>query len=441
MGAIIVAKLWQFCVQSGLGVRERHRVSTTNSNLSSPVRDTTKKHVNIVSTIKGKHAKSNLQKPSVATAATATIKSESHTHTTDHQSSDPNTTQTATHITKAVPKISAQQYESTHKLISVYARAHQHLVRYESRQCVELLATLPKKHFKGGLTQQMLGRANYEMNRYKESVAFYREMLKVEPFRLSGMEILSTALWHLRLEKDLCALASQVSSIDRLSPETWCVVGNCFSFQKEPETAIKFFDRALQLDKSFVYAHTLSGHEQVNNEDLEKAILSFRSALLFNDRHYNAWYGLGSIYYRQERFELAEYHFKRALGLNAESSVLHCYLGMALHAQNTRAKSQEALGVLNRAIAHDPKNPQLHFQRAHVLVAGDNLEDALEALLIVHEHAPREPPVHALLGQVYHRLGHVKEAISHLNTAMDLDPKEAAGLKVILEHIEDPTAY
>jgi anaphase-promoting complex subunit 3 len=58
-----------------------------------------------------------------------------------------------------------------------------------------------------------------------------------------------------------------------------------------------------------------------------QAILSFRSALLLNDRHYNAWYGLGSIYFRQERFELAEYHFRRALQINGESSVLHCYMG------------------------------------------------------------------------------------------------------------------
>ncbi len=35
-------------------------------------------------------------------------------------------------------------------------------------------------------------------------------MLKVEPFRLTGMEILSTALWHLRRDKDLAALAMQV---------------------------------------------------------------------------------------------------------------------------------------------------------------------------------------------------------------------------------------
>lgn len=60
---------------------------------------------------------------------------------------------------------------------------------------------------------------------------------------------------------------------------------------------------------------------------MEKAVESFRSAILYNERHYNAWYGLGTIYYRQEKFELAECHFRRALAINPASSVLHCYLG------------------------------------------------------------------------------------------------------------------
>jgi len=73
---------------------------------------------------------------------------------------------------------------------------------------------------------------------------------------------------------------------------------------------------------------------------------------------------------------------------------------------------------------------QLHFQRAHILVAVGNLPEALEALLVVEEHAPKESPVHALLGQVYHRLGELGLAIRHLNIAMDLDPKETASLRV-----------
>lgn len=213
-------------------------------------------------------------------------------------------------------------------LVVTFARAYQMLSTYCCRACIdELQSQLPDRHFRSGLVSQWIGKAFYEMNEYKSAMLAFREMLRVEPFRLCGLETLSTALWHLKRDKELSALAQQVVEVDKLSPEAWCVVGNCFSLQREPDVAIKFFTRALQLDPTFAYAYTLCGHEQVNNEDLEKAVESFRLAILHNDRHYNAWYGLGSIYYRQEKYELAEHHFRTALSINPASSVLHCYLG------------------------------------------------------------------------------------------------------------------
>ena len=93
--------------------------------------------------------------------------------------------------------------------------------------------------------------------------------------------------------------------------------------------------------------------------------------------------------------------------------------------------TQHALNQTNHRLFVTPFSfSQLHFQRAHILVAVGNLPEALEALLVVEEHAPKESPVHALLGQVYHRLGELGLAIRHLNIAMDLDPKETASLRV-----------
>lgn len=72
--------------------------------------------------------------------------------------------------------------------------------------------------------------------------------------------------------------------------QTWCVNGNCFSLQKEHETAIKFLQRAIQVDPTFAYAYTLLGHEYTLTEDYDKAMSAFRSALRVDTRHYNAWY-------------------------------------------------------------------------------------------------------------------------------------------------------
>ena len=47
----------------------------------------------------------------------------------------------------------------------------------------------------------------------------------------------------------------QVVEVDIHCPQTWCVVGNCFSLQKEPEVALKYFSRALQVVENIVAIH------------------------------------------------------------------------------------------------------------------------------------------------------------------------------------------
>ena len=111
--------------------------------------------------------------------------------------------------------------------------------------------------------------------------------------------------------------------------------------------------QAVQLDPHCTYAYTLCGHELVASGNVEKATECYRHALRADERHYNAWfvlfgldhavvgriahllsfvtrYGLGSIYYRQEKFRLAEYHYRRALAINQSSPALHCFVGMVM---------------------------------------------------------------------------------------------------------------
>jgi anaphase-promoting complex subunit 3 len=68
---------------------------------------------------------------------------------------------------------------------------------------------------------------------------------------------------------DLAYLSNHVLEKSLFAPETWCVVGNCYSIQKEHETALKYFERAIQLNPNYAYAYTLCGHEYVSNEDFE----------------------------------------------------------------------------------------------------------------------------------------------------------------------------
>lgn len=71
-------------------------------------------------------------------------------------------------------------------------------------------------------------------------------------------------------------LAAELTGNARSFAETWCAAGNCFSVQKQHETAIECFERAVTLKPQFAYAYSLLGHELLDTDQLDKAASSFR---------------------------------------------------------------------------------------------------------------------------------------------------------------------
>jgi len=159
----------------------------------------------------------------------------------------------------------------------------------------------------------------------------------------------------------------------------------------------------------------------------------YRSAIRIDERHYNAWYGLGNIYYRQEKYDFSEHHLRKALAINPCSSPLYCYLGMALHANQ---KTAQALEMLSNAISIDPKNPLARFQKAQVLLSTEQYEFALAELMQLVEMAPKEGSVYFVLGKVYKKLGEQSKAMVYLTRALDLSPKDAQQIKAAILNLE-----
>lgn len=133
-----------------------------------------------------------------------------------------------------------------------------------------LYQQLPRAQYRTGWVLAQVGRCHFEVAEYGASIAAYKAVRELDPARLQGMEYYSTALWHTKQEMQLSYLAQEVVREDRLAPEAWIVVGNCFSLQKEHSMALKFFERASQVDARCAYAYTLAAHEHKATEDFDK---------------------------------------------------------------------------------------------------------------------------------------------------------------------------
>lgn len=213
-------------------------------------------------------------------------------------------------------------------LLRKFAFAYIDLARYNCRSAVAKIEQIDHNHKNTAWVMGIAGKAYFEMGDYVNAKRCFSTLREIDPFRTDCMEYFSTALWHLQEEVDLSALAQDLTSADKLASQTWCAAGNCFSLQKEHENAIKFFQRAAQVNPNFAYSYTLLGHEYITIEELEKALSCFRTAVRIDPRHYNAWYGIGLVFYKQERYQLAEMYYRRAVDINPQSPILMCHLAV-----------------------------------------------------------------------------------------------------------------
>ncbi|XP_057513900.1 cell division cycle protein 27 homolog B-like isoform X1 [Actinidia eriantha] len=322
-------------------------------------------------------------------------------------------------------------------LLRTLGEAYRLSCLYRCQDALDAYLKLPHKHYNTGWVLSQVGKAYFELVDYLEADRAFSLARLASPYSLEGMDIYSTVLYHLKEDMKLSYLAQELISTDRLAPQSWCAMGNCYSLQKDHEIALKNFQRAVQLNSRFAYAHTLCGHEYVALEDFENGIKSYHSALRIDARHYNAWYGLGMIYLRQEKFEFSEHHFRMAFQINSRSSVIMSYLGTAFHALK---RNEEALEMMEKAILADKKNPLPMYQKANILVSLEKFDEALKVLEELKEYAPHESSVYALMGKIYKRSNVYDKAMLHFGLALDLKPPatDVAAIKAAIEKLHVP---
>lgn len=294
-------------------------------------------------------------------------------------------------------KMQRSSAEGLMSLLRRLGEAQLSLGQFQIPNAIKVLKSLPAKHLSSGWVLSALGRCYFEIGQYNEAVRYYEDAHEREPHRLQGIEYYSTALWHLQREVKLSMLSQELVEFDKESPQTWCVAGNCFSLQKEHETAIKFLQRAIQVDPDFAYAYTLLAHELVLTEEMDHAMACFRSAIRIDPRHYNAWYGIGMICFKQEKYNLAEVHYRKAVDISPNSPVLRCHLGVVLHSLK---KTEQALQILDEAIAMDPQSALCRYHRASLYFAMDRHEEALHELETLKTLVPKESLIYFLIGKV-----------------------------------------
>ncbi|KAJ7219122.1 hypothetical protein GGX14DRAFT_434695 [Mycena pura] len=328
----------------------------------------------------------------------------------------------------------ADQY--LYDLVRHFASATRALSHYDSPKCLAELEKLPYVHQTTPWVLAMIGRAHYEQLEYANAERAFKTLRSLQPYRLLDMEVYSTLLWHLQRNVELSFLAQELLSIDPRSSQAWIAVGNLFSLQKERAQALTCFRRAAQMDPCCAYAYTLSGHESID-DDQEKAIAFFQSALRADPRHYNAWYGLGTCYLRMSKIRLAEYHYRKSVEIHPYNAVLLGCVGMAVERRGDR---DAALLLFDEAVKMSPENALVRYRRAKIFISLKKYDAAVRDLETLRSSSPEESNVVFQLAKVYRLLGDKVKSAQLLAIARDISPKSVSKIKKLLETVKDEAA-
>ncbi|KAF2793821.1 cell division cycle protein-like protein 23 [Melanomma pulvis-pyrius CBS 109.77] len=156
---------------------------------------------------------------------------------------------------------------------------------------------------------------HYHTKDFDEAEQIFSDLLKSDPHRIDSLDNYSNILYVMGMRAKLAFLAQLATTTDKFRPETCCVVGNYYSLKSEHEKAVMYFRRALTLDRNFLSAWTLMGHEFVEMKNTHAAIESYRRAVDVNRKDYRAWYGLGQTYEVLEMHSYALFYHQRAAAL------------------------------------------------------------------------------------------------------------------------------
>ncbi|XP_047332226.1 anaphase-promoting complex subunit 8-like [Impatiens glandulifera] len=240
----------------------------------------------------------------------------------------------------------------------------------ELRMHNESLAKLEQIQGTFGLSnyiQAQIAKAQYSLREFEQVEVIFEELLRNDPYRVDDMDMYSNVLYAKECSSALSYLAHRVILTDKYKPESCCIVGNYYSLKGQHEKSVMYFRRALKLNKKFLTAWTLMGHEYLEMKNTPAAVDAYRRAVDINSCDYRAWYGLGQAYEMMGMPLYALHYFKKSVFLQPSDSRLwiamaQCYetdqLNMLEEAikcyrRAANCNDREAIALAQLAKLHD----------------------------------------------------------------------------------------
>lgn len=159
----------------------------------------------------------------------------------------------------------------------------------ECAHALTVLGHLSSRFPRSSYVAAQVALAHYSLRNFPLAEGHFEDLRAKDPFRLENLDTYSNILYVKESAGALSHLAHVCMKADKYRPETCCVVGNYYSLKARHEKAVVYFQRAVKLNRDFLAAWTLMGHEFVEMKNTGAAVEAYRRGVDVNPRDYRAW--------------------------------------------------------------------------------------------------------------------------------------------------------
>ncbi len=191
-------------------------------------------------------------------------------------------------------------------------------------------------------TYYLMGICCIRSNMEKEAVSFFSESHRLKPEHTPS----AINLCKLLIKKDDYTKAKNILLYTHMNdaslPEVNLLLGIIYKMQKKYTRAMHYLREVLLKDKSHAEAYNLLGECCVETGMEKQAETFFSMAVKLDSLDMEAFYNLGHLYYKQEKYENAIYIMEECLKTKEASDTIN-----SLWSENTHTKDDKTVMLYN----------------------------------------------------------------------------------------------
>lgn len=268
-----------------------------------------------------------------------------------------------------------------------------------------------------------LGTLTWNQSRiYSDSETLYRTTLALNP----NAWLIHTELAALLGQKgDVDAAIEQFRLALQIQPDakTFCRLAEALLGKRQPDEAIVYFNKAIELDPDMAIAYDGLGRAYMAKRQLDDASQNFQKALQIQPDMPLSWYNLGNVCAETGKFDMAVACFQKAVGLQDDFAPAHNNLANIFEMEG---RAGEAIAQWRAALKSNPNLTSAQVNLAWVLATcpQDSLRDGAAAVELAESanqlSAGNNPRVLATLAAAYAENGQFSYAVATAKQALQI---------------------